>query len=130
MPYADPRPGQLPREAVAEAEEIRRAVVSFRGNGGFELAGYLRYLLGTGRVLGACGGKNQEDSPGLPHASTARAARRSVASPQGFAASCTPSGSPCSPSPQGTLIAGQPSALNRFVRSVEAGMSNSGATPG
>ncbi len=130
MPDADPGPVELPPEGVAEAGEIRRAFVSRRHSGGLELPGYLRDVVGPGRIFATANSQEQDDRPGLSHVSTTRAARRSLASSQGFATSCAASGSPCSPSPQGTLIAGQPSALNRFVRSVEAGISNNGATPG
>ena len=130
MPDADPGPVELPREGVAEAHDIRGAFVSRRHSGGLELPGYPRHVVGPGGIFAAGNSQQQNHRRGLPHASTAWAARTSVASSHGFATSCTASGRPCSPSPQGTLIAGQPSALNRFVRSVEAGISNNGATPG
>ena len=130
MPDADPGSVKPPLEGVAEAGEIRGAFVSRRRNGGLELPGFPRDVLGAGRAFATGNGQRQDERPGLSHPSTARAARRRVASSQGFATSCTASGRPCAPVPQGTLIAGQPSALNRFVRSVEAGISNNGATRG
>lgn len=130
MSDADPGSAELPLEGVAEADEIRGPFVSRRRHGGLELPRHLRDVTGARRAFATGNSQQQDDRPGPSQASTARAARRRVASSQGFATSCTASGSPCSPAPQGTLMAGQPSALNRFVRSVEAGMSNNGATAG